>query len=413
MKNVLRFLIVAALVTAFATAAHAQDAAAAAPAQASPCTTDADAKAALYDKFLKSYKGTPDQQKAASETGKEYISKYGACTDESEKKIAAFIQNWVGKYDVAVRNFNCTDAFAKKDYTRTFDACRVVLNAEPDNIDIVLLLARAGYANVTSAAPNKSLNAEASRMARRAIEMIESGKAPTKWEPFPSRDEALGFLYYSQGVFTNDTSPTDSVGAFVKAAQSSSIFKQEPSTYIYIANLYEANELLKLVDAYKAAFPPGNPIPDEKKAQYDQMLAQIGRVQERIIDSLARAVSLMKADPKADQAKLKAQMTRLTNYYKARHEDKEDGLQELIANVMSKPLMLPGQEPAPTPPSSSSAVTGTDGTVKPTTPAVKATTTPVKSTTTPAQPAATNGTKPAATTTQANGVKPAPKPRSK
>jgi hypothetical protein len=404
MKNVLRFLIVATFVTAFATAAFAQDAAAtpaaATPAQASPCTTDADAKAALYDKFLKSYKGTPDQQKMASETGKEYISKYGTCPDESDNKIAAFIQGWISKYDVAVRNFNCKDAFNKKEYARAFEACRVVLNAEPENLDTVLLLVGAGYANAASATPNASLNPEALRMMRRAAELIDAGKTPTKWEtPFTNKQEALGFLYYAQGFLTTETSPADAATAFIKAAQSNSSWAREASTYTFLASIYETNELKKLVDVYTATFPPGNPIPDEKKAQYDQMFLQISKVQDRIIDAYARAYAVLKADPKADAARTKAILNKLTAYYKARHEDKEDGLQELIASVMNKPLMLPGQEPTTLPaPATSSSVSGTDGSVKPTTPAT--------------QPAATNGAKPAATTTPANGVKPAPKPRS-
>jgi len=408
MKNVLRFLIVAAFVTAFASAAFAQDAAATPAAQAGPCTTEADAKAALYKKFLDNYKGTPDQQKVAADTGREYLSKYGACTDEGDRKIAAFIQSWVGKYEVAVRNFNCTDAFNKKDYARTFDACRVVLNAEPENIDTVLLLARAGYANASSTTANESLNPEALRMARRAVELIEAGKAPTKWDPFPSKDEALGFLYYAQGVFAQKSDPTASTAAFIKAAQSSSTFKNEASTYTYLASIYEKNELLKLVNDYKAAFPPGQPIPDEKKAQYDEMVKQINKVLDRLIDTYARAASILNSDPKANPQVKQGVMNALTGYYKQRQEDKTDGLNELIAGIMSKPLMLPGQEPEPTPtPASSSAVSGTDGSVKPTTPA--ATT----------QPAATNGAKPTATPTPTNGAKPAatptptPKPRTK
>jgi hypothetical protein len=400
MKNVLRVLIVAAFITAFASVAFAQDAAAT-PAQGGPCTTDVDAKAALYKKFLDNYKGTPDQQKVAYETGKEYLSKYGTCPDAGDAQIAKFIQGWSSKYEAAVEEFACNDAFNKKNYAGAFQACQVIIAKQPDNIDKILLLARAGYLNATLPTPNKALYPESAKMARRAAELIESGKAPADWKPFPNKDEALGFLYYGQGVFTYDTDPTVAVAAFVKAAQSNSLYKNEASTYIYIANVYELNELVKLVNDYKAAFPPNVPIPDEKKPQYDQMLAQIGRVQDRIIDSLARAVALMKADPKADQAKLKGQMTRLTNYYKARHEDKEDGLPELISNVMSKPLMLPGQEPAPTPPpSTSSSVSGTDGSVKPTTPPAT-------------QPAATNGAKPAATPAPANGAKPAPKPRTK
>ncbi|HVF45681.1 MAG TPA: hypothetical protein VM936_21825 [Pyrinomonadaceae bacterium] len=409
MKNVLSVLIVAAFVTAFALPALAQDAAGAAPAQAGPCS-EADAMAAMYQKFLAGYKGTPDQQKVAADTGREYLSKYGNCPDESSKKIASFVQGWVTKYDKAVRDFACTDAFNKKNYAGAFQACQAILNEQPDNTEIVLMLARAGYANVTAPTPNKSLNADSARMARRAVELIQSGKAPAKWDPFANQDEALGFLYYSQGVFAQETDPTAAAASFIKAAQSNSIFKNESSTYTYLAAIYEANELKKLVDAYVAAFPPGVPIPDEKKAQYDEMVLHISKVQDRIIDAYARAYAVLKADPKADAARTKAVLAKLTAYYKVRHEDKEEGLQELIANVLSKPIMLPGQETTTLPaPANSSAVTGTDGAVKP------AATTSANGTK-PAAGAPANGAKPAATapaTTPASGTKPAPKPQSK
>jgi len=389
MKNVFRLLVMAALAALFALPAFAQDTTGGAAAQ---CTADADAKAALYQSFLSNYKGNPEQQKTASQTGKDYITKYGNCPDESDKKIASFIQNWVSKYDKAVRDFACTDSFNKKDYTGTFQACRAILDADPENVDTLLLLARAGYANVTLPTPNKTRNADAARMARRAAELIESGKAPAKWDPFKSRDEALGFLYYAQGVFLSETSPTDAAAAFIKAAQSNSTFNREASTYTYLATIYETNELKKLVDEYTAAFPPGNPIPDEKKAQYDQMLAQIGKVQDRIVDAYARAAAIMNADPKADAARKKAVMNKLTGYYKARHNDSDAGLNDLVANVLSKPLMLPGQEPAPTP--TPSTTTGTDGnTPKPstqptTTPGSKPSTPPQKPPVTKATPSA-------------------------
>jgi len=352
MKNVSRLLVIAALVAAFALPAFAQDAA--------QCTADADAMAALYQKFLANYKGTPDQQKTASDTGHEYLTKYGNCPDDASKKIATFIQNWVSKYDVATRNFACTDAVNKKDYTRAFEACHAVLNAEPDNLDTMLLLTVAGLNNAASPNPNKSLNADALAVTRHAAELIESGKAPTKWwDPFTNRDEALGFLYYTQGVLLFDSSPAEAAAAFQKAAQSNSKYKRESSTYTYLGTIYERNELAKLVDDYKAAFPPGQAIPDEKKPQYDQMLAQIGKVQARIVDAYARAAAYMNADPKADAARKKAVMDKVTAYYKSLHNDSDAGLSQLIANVTSTPLMLPGQEPAP--PTPATTTTGTDG----------------------------------------------------
>lgn len=383
MKNVLRLFVIAALASVFAMPAFAQDAAAGG--SAAQCTADADAMAALYKTFLANYKGTPEQQKTASETGHQYLTKYGNCPDAASKQISTFIQNWVTKYDKAVRDFACTDAVAKKDYTKAFQACQAILSAEPDNTDTVLLLAVAGYNNAVSPNQNKSLNADAAAMDRRAAQLIESGKTPTKWDPFTSRDEALSFLYYAQGVELFDSSPADSAAAFQKAAQSNGKYKRDPSTYTYLGTIYEKNELVKLVDAYKAAFPPGAAIPDEKKPQYDQMLAQIGKVQDRIIDAFARAASIMNADPKADAAKKKALMDKLTGYYKARHNDDASGLNGYIANVMNTPLMLPGQEPAPTP--TPATTTGADGTGAK--PAATTTTTQPAST---AKPAATTGT---------------------
>jgi hypothetical protein len=335
LTSVVTWSILVVLAAVFATPAFAQDAGA--------CVREAEAKVALYQKFLANYRGTVVQQKAANESGKEYLSKYGNCPDEADKKVAQFVQRWLGKYEKAEREFICTETFRKKEYARTFEVCQVVLNDEPDNLEWLLLLTRAGYGNVTSAPPDNSLNADAGRVAGRAAKLIESGNAPAKWEPFASRDEALGFLYYAQGVFTRETSPADAAGAFVKAAQSNSSFKREPTTYTYLVTIYETNELKKLADEYNATFAEGQPIPDNKKAQYDRMLAQIERVQDRIIDALARAVSILKSDPNSDATRKNALMGRLTAYYKGRHQDSDAGLAEFIATVLNHPLPLQSQ----------------------------------------------------------------------
>jgi len=380
MKNVSRLLVIAALATAFALPAFAQT--------TQPTTTtaasaqDDQAKADLYNKWRTNYNGSAEQQKVAYEAGKDYVSKYGADNDAYLNAV----KKWIAKYEAATRDYDLRQSLSKKDYAKAFQIGDAWLNEQPDNLDVMLLLASAGYGNLATAdAPKiKNLNPDAARVVRHAIELIESGKAPTKWELFPTRDENLSFLYYTLGLVSQETSPTDAATAFVKAAQSNGNYKKDPSTYTLLANIYETNELKKLVDEYAAAFPPNVPIPDEKKPQYDQMLAQIGRVQDRIIDAYARAAALMGNDPKFAAPK-KAVMTKLSLYYKQRHNDSDAGLNELVANVLNTPLMLPGQEPAPT--QSSSSTSGTDGNA-----AKPATTTPA--TNTGAKPAVTPTTKP-------------------
>lgn len=314
------------------------------PERTSACSSDVDTKAALYSDFLQRYKSSPDQQKAAYETGSEYLSNFGGCADENDRKVAAFIQSWVGKYEAAVVNFNCVDAFNKRDYSKAFRECGSILSRRPDDVGTALLLARAGYANASLSEPNKSLNADAARAARRAVELIQSGKTPAQWEPFPSREEALGFLHYAQGIFMLEGSPSDAAAEFIKAAQSDSRFAREHSTYTYLASIYEANELNPLVDRYNATFPPGESVPAARASQYNAMLAQLGKVQDRIIDALARAASILESDAGANANTKATVMSRLNTYYAERHGGKTDGLRELVSRVMSRRLMFNGNE---------------------------------------------------------------------
>ena len=327
MKNVFRIMIIAAVATFFALPAYAQDAAAATASQD-------DEKNRIYTEFVGLIGKGPAEQKRASELGREYLSKFGTPEDD----IVKYVRTWLEKYDKAVADFEFSQSIQNKNYARTFELGRGMLTAQPDNLNVVLKLAYAGYQSAASG--NKSLNPEAIRVTRQAIQLIESGKAPDKWEaPFTSRDEALGFLHYSHGYLARESSPAEAAAAFVKVAQTNSTFKSHPSTFAYIANIYETTELKKLVDEYNAAFPAGKEVPEDQKARYEQMLAQIAQVQDRIIDAYARAVVAAGNDPKLANDK-KGALARLTAYYKLRNNDSEAGLNEYLAGVPSRPTTV-------------------------------------------------------------------------
>ena len=246
---------------------------------------------------------------------------------------------------MVVRKFDCRTAAHKQQWTRAFEVCRVLADEDPESAEWPLLLALAGYANLTSGANltsvtggshDKSLNAEAAKMAQRAVELIEAGKALPYWDPFASRDEAIGFLYYAQGVFLFESAPADAANAFLKAAQSNSSFKREATTYGYLASLYEMNELQQLIARYQKNFAPPEPIP--RKSQYDEAIVGINKTVDRVIDGYARALAILNSNPQAD-AKFKATVAqKLTSYYKHRHQDSEAGLAELIRDALDKPL---------------------------------------------------------------------------
>jgi hypothetical protein len=365
MKNVLRLLVFAALVTVFALPSYAQDAAAAQTPTPGPCTTEAEAKAALYKKFLDAYRGTPEQQKAASETGKEYLSKYGTCPDEADKKVTTFVQNWVGKYDKAAADFAFTKA-VNENPAQAFQLARELTAANPDNLKVYLQLVAAGVKSAQSG--NKSLNAETANAARKALQLVEQGKTSDIWAPFANQSEAAPGLNYYLGYLTLENSPAEAATYLQKAAKSNSTYGKEPTTYEFLAAAYLNNELTKLAAEWKEKYE-GKEASPESEAHFNK----INAVTDRIIDALARAAALTPAGNAARTSR----MTKLETFYKSRNNDSTTGMNELVANVLSKPLMMPGMEPAPTVAPSTTGANGT-GTTTPAT-----TTTPASTTTTP------------------------------
>ena len=378
MKNVLRLLVFAALVTVFALPSYAQDAAAAqTPAAAGPCT-EAEAKAALYNKFREKFNKTAEEQKVAYEAGKEYLSKYGACTDPADVTIIKYIQGWIAKYEKATLEFNCNKAVNESPAT-AFQACQPWVAANPENVKTYLWLVTAGLKNVQ--AKNDSTNGEAANAARRALALLEQGKTTDAWQPFASQAEAAPGLNYYVGFFTLKNSPAEAATYLLKAAQSNSSYAKEPTTYDFLGAAYINSELKTLVNEYKTKYEGKEATPES-----EALLNKVNAVTHRIVDAYARAVALTPAGPAKD-----GRRANLSTFYKQLHDGKEDGMNELVAGILAKPVMLPGQEPAPPAPATSSAdgANGAAGAATTTTPASGATTAKPAATPTPApKPAA-------------------------
>ena len=205
----------------------------------------------------------------------------------------------------------------------------------------------------------------------------------------------MGLRYYI-AAWSLETAPEEAASQLLKVAQSNSAFAKEPATYQLLGLAYYNGEFKKLADEYKRLYEGKEETP-ESKALFDR----INVVLDRIIDAYARAVALSNGKPQYTALNTSAKNA-LTTFYKQRHEN-ETGLNELIANVLSRPLPIPGQEPAPTsvPSSSSGANSATGAAVTTTQPA------------TGAQPAARDAAKPAPTTTTTPnpGAKPATPPQ--
>ena len=379
MKNMIKLIAIAASLALFSLPVLANElASGGAETFQDACTPEA--KTAIYGEFYKEIKG--DQAKAY-EAAKKYVACPADSSDDAEVKRVQYLKDFIAKYERARRKDQVIDLVysSKSDFPKAFEVGRQVLQDDPENLRTLIALSYAGYSSAV--AKNTSFNSEALGYAKKAIQLLESGKTVDVWAPFSGKDEALGYLYYTVGVL-NAQNPNDALPAFIKAAQFEGKIKKLPSTYAYIAGTYEAGPYAKLSAEYKSKYEGQTESPESKLA-----LANINQIIDRMVDAYARAVALAGNDAQY-QAGKKDWMEGLTTWYKYRHNQSDAGLNEMIASVLSTPLppvptpitTLPASTPG-TPASGSGSTSGTGqsatapaGTTGTKTPATGTSTTP-------------------------------------
>jgi hypothetical protein len=348
------------------------------------CATEA--KEALYQSFLKNRQA--DQAKAYDDAKKYLACPAPAQVTEAQQKIIDYLKKWVTAYEEGTRKIKYREfIYNEKKYVEGYALGKEILAAEPENLKVLVDLGANGY--LVAPLKNASLNAEAVTYARKALQLIESGKTIDDWEPLAGKDVATAYLNFTIGSLTLENDPAGALKNLLKAAQFETPLKKSPYTYAYIAGAYETGPYAKQSEEYKRIYLNKDETPESKLA-----LANINQIIDRMIDAYARAVALSGTDAKFAAQKPVWQES-LTTWYKYRNGDKTDGMNELVAGILAKPLppeptpltVLPATSPAPaaTPAANTSGNNG---------PASTATPTGTKpATTTPTTPA---GTKPAA-----------------
>ena len=334
MKLTIKVLILAAIAAIFAVPTLAQ---------AKECNDEF--KSATYQKW---YDNRKEHQDVAYQAAKEYLEVCSA--DDSPYKTA--IEKFKKAYDEAnlsASNKNkLQDAYTKKNYAEAVSVGKQVVQSEPDFVTGYILIALSGY-NATLTG-NTSLLPDAEQAANKALEMVEAGKP---FAPFSSKDSAVGWLNYIIGKAKVKAAPADAIPFILKGARLDNDLKKAPGLYIDLAQAYGEGPLAKLAEDYDAKYKGKDESPESKLA-----LANIYQMMDRQIDALARAVALSSGNDKTNY------MAALSQVYKDRNKDTA-GLNELVANVLSKPLPdIPTpltSLPTP-PPSSTSATTGSPGT---------------------------------------------------
>jgi hypothetical protein len=259
-----------------------------------------------------------------------------------------------------------------------------ILATEPENLQVLVDLGANAY--LLPPLKDAALTADGLGYAQKALQLLESGKVLENWDPLGSKDVALAYLNYSIGALTLEKDPSAALKNLLKVAQFETPLKKEPYTYAYIAGAYETGPYFKQSEAYKI-YAGKDETPESKLA-----LANIHQLVDRMIDAYARAVALAGSNPQFATAK-SSWNDSLTTWYKFRNADKIEGMDQLVAGILSKPL-----PPEPTPLTSLPATTPAAAIPAPNSGAPQSGTGagngPPATTTTPAQPKPTATPKP-------------------
>lgn len=285
--------------------------------------TDDPAKIAIYKRFVDNRVPNPS---VAYQAARDYLQKY----QKDKDQYTDYLTKWVAAYERDDRKRQLGGLINEKKFAEAYKVGAKILADEPDYLRAQIDLGYAGY--LAASNKDESHNSEAVAYARKAIQAIEGGKAPTEWAPFKGKDDTLAYLNYAVGFMTLKSSPEQAIDSLLKAAQYDSDIKKTASTYYFLAVAYESGPYKTMSTAYQTNFANKPETPESKAA-----LEKLNVVMDRIIDAYARAIAAAGTDPKTEQSR-KEWLAQLTNYYKFRKGGSDAGLTEFIAGSLQKPL---------------------------------------------------------------------------
>lgn len=192
------------------------------------------------------------------------------------------------------------------------------LEKHPEDVSALTQMAWTGVEQAKR--NNPKFVPESEKYALKAIELIEADKRPEQidalaWGQFKS--SWLPVLYQSVGIFAMVRGkPAEALARFQKAI---SINPKDPANYLLIASV-KHDEYIQMAQQYKSM--PAGP------AQ-DQLLEKINTKLDEVIQLYAQVVALSSLDP-VHKTMHDQVLTDLQSYYKYRHNNSTEGLQQLI-----------------------------------------------------------------------------------
>ncbi len=267
----------------------------------------------------------PEDTTKAYAAGKDYLARFGKDTDTNTAKVRAYVDAYRQK-----QFYLLLDA---KNYNDGFALGKEMLAEQPDNLDVLMNLAYAGYA--TSATPEGAAFAnDAIAYSRKAVQLLEAGTTPKSFAPFLDKNDATAYSYFIDGSLSMDKEPAAAAGKIYKATQIDSQIKNDPLAYYLIAAYYE-DIYAKLSTDLKAKTAAKTITDEESK----KVMARINEAIDMMLDAYARTCKRAEATKNPNYGTWKA---RLDQVYKFR-KGTSDGIAEFITYKNTTPLADPSK----------------------------------------------------------------------
>jgi len=285
--------------------------------------TDPAAKLKALEDFIKKYPKTPIRTKladtAAAEIAKIKDPAQAVALAEAAQKIFTRDEEQQNLLGVLL------DAYVEAG--RTDDAFRVgssILSKNPDEVHTHVQLAFAGANEVKK--QNSKYVKPALQSSIKAIALIEADKKPATMDAANwANHKALLPQLYHQAAFLNFVEE-NLADATTQAIKATTLKPTDPQSFALLGMVIN-QDYLKSAESYKT-MPEGA----DKAATLKKLVGML----DQIIDAYAHAVALSNGKPEF-QAMMQQLTSDLTSYYKFRHNNSTEGMQELIDKYKPKP----------------------------------------------------------------------------
>jgi gas vesicle protein len=268
---------------------------------------------------------TAEARQKAYELSKEFLARFGNDTkDENVKKVRA----WKEAYQIE-RFLSAVEARAIDD---VFTLGGEILNERPDNLEVLMNLAYAGY--IATGTGNKKYVENAVNSSRKAMSLMAEGKLPQTFAPFSSQAEASAYMLFIDGSLSFEKEPKQSAEKIYRSLQYETPLKNDPLPYYLIALYYEDVQAA-LASALKAKVEK-NAI---SEADFKKENERVNSAIDLLLDSYARVVKKAEDQKHPNTGEWRG---RFEQVYEFKNKTKE-GLPEFLRFANSKPLPDPSK----------------------------------------------------------------------